>query len=68
MGMTPEEKAWLEALPRVTLAQRVYYYAWRDELQRERPVRPRPYIFWRKPEPVGWFDEGSTCARGPDVV
>jgi hypothetical protein len=56
--MTPEEQAWLESLPRVTLAQRMYYYAWRDELERERPVQPRPYVVWRKPEDgeeVGWF-------------
>lgn len=66
--MTPEEKTWLEALPRVTLAQRVFYWAWRRELEAAHPaVDPRPYVVWRKPD-VGWFDEGSTCARGPDVV
>lgn len=57
--MTPEEREWLDALPRVTLAQRIYYWEWRHELERERPIdRVRPYIVWRKEEHiVGWFEE-----------
>ncbi len=57
--MTPEEEAWLESLPRVTLDQRIYYWEWRRELERPRPIdRVRPYIWWRKEEHiVSWFEE-----------
>jgi hypothetical protein len=57
--MTPEEvEAWLESLPRRTLAQRMFYWAWRHELEAPPPAQPRPYVVWRKPEDeeeVGWF-------------
>ena len=62
-GISPEEWAWLESLPRRTLHDRVMYYRAKHRLEdmpRE-PQRVRPYIF--RSRVVGWFD-----TRCPPVV
>lgn len=44
--MTPEERAWLDGLPRRTLHERVEYWRVRDELEARgiQAARVRPYV------------------------
>lgn len=53
-GISVEEWAWLESLPRRTLDDRVKYSRARHSLEEREPSRVRPYVLR-----YGWFDTGS---------
>jgi hypothetical protein len=56
-GISVEEWAWLESLPRRTLQNRVDYWEARHRLEDRPPRRVRPYI-WRR-RVAGWFDTST---------
>jgi hypothetical protein len=56
-GISVEEWAWLEALPRRTLQNRVDYWEARHRLEDREPSRVRPYVYRHRH--AGWFDTGS---------